>query len=194
MKNKNTLFVNLFGGPGTGKSTVMAHCFAELKWKEIDCEMATEYAKDKVWEGSEHILDNQFYVSAKQYHRLKRLKGKVDVVITDSPLLMGLYYGNKEPKEFRELLIKHFNTFNNLNIFLERVKKYNTNGRLQTEKQARNIDKEIMKIVNNHCLEIAKIPAEKENIEKIVDIIDYKLKQLKEQNNKKNGFLHFLNI
>jgi len=173
--NKNTLVVNFFAGPGTGKSTVMAHCFAELKWRGVDCEMSTEFAKDKVWEGSAHILDNQFYVSGKQYHRLRRLNGKVDVILTDSPLLLGMHYGNKEPKEFRDLLLKQFNSFNNLNIFLERKKVYNPNGRLQTESQAVAIDKEIMKIVNTCCGEIAKIPAERENIDKIVDLILSKL-------------------
>ena len=43
---KNTLVVNLFGGPGTGKSTTMAHVFAELKWRGYDCEMSNEYAKE----------------------------------------------------------------------------------------------------------------------------------------------------
>lgn len=173
---KHTLVVNFFAGPGTGKSTVMAHCFAELKWRGIDCEMSAEYAKDKVWERSEHILANQFYVSGKQYHRLRRLNGKVNVILTDSPLLLGLYYGNEEPQEFKDLLVKHFNSFNNLNIFLERMKEYNPNGRLQTEEQAKEIDKEIMKIVNVYCSEIAKIPASRENIEKIINLIEQKLR------------------
>lgn len=174
--NKKTLVVNLFAGPGTGKSTMMANIFAKLKWNGIDCEMAPEFAKDKVWEGSSHILNNQFYVSGKQYHRLQRLNGKVDVVITDSPLLLGLYYGNQEPQAFRDLLVHYFNTFDNLNIFLERIKLYNPNGRLQTEEQAREIDKEIMKIVNTHCGEIAKIRAVEENIQPIFELIVQRLK------------------
>ena len=176
MGMKHTLVVNFFAGPGTGKSTMMAHCFAELKWRGIDCEMSTEYAKDKVWERSEHILQNQFYVSGKQYHKLRRLNGKVEVILTDSPLLLGLYYGNEEPEEFKGLLVKHFNAFNNLNIFLQRKKSYNPNGRLQTEEQAKAIDEELMTIVNTHCEEIAKISAERESVDKIVKLIESKLK------------------
>jgi len=179
-KAKKTLVVNFFGGPGTGKSTVMAHCFAELKWLGIDCEMATECAKDKVWEGLGHILkDNQFYISGKQFYKINRLNGKVDVILTDSPLLLGLYYGRKEPKEFHDLLVKLFNKFNNLNIFLEREKDFNSNGRLQNEEQAKEIDKELHKIVNVHCGEIAKIPAIRENVERIIEIIEYKLESFK---------------
>ena len=171
--NKNTLVVNFYAGPGTGKSTTMAHCFAELKWKGYDCEMAPEYAKDKVWEDSTKILDNQFYVSGKQYHRLKRLVGKVEIILTDSPLLLGLYYGNEEPEEFRNLLVRHYHSFNNFDIFLLREKDYNPNGRLQTESQAREIDKEVEHIVLQHANDIvAKIASSKENIPKIVYLIE----------------------
>ena len=39
---KNTLIVNLFGGAGIGKSTLMARIFSELKVQGYDCEMVTE--------------------------------------------------------------------------------------------------------------------------------------------------------
>ena len=68
-----TLICNLFAGPGAGKSTMMAAVFAELKWRGIDCEMVTEYAKDKVWEGSPHVLDCQPYIFGKQSFRIHRM-------------------------------------------------------------------------------------------------------------------------
>ena len=39
------LIVNFFGGPSAGKSTICAHVFAELKWLNINCEIAPEFAK-----------------------------------------------------------------------------------------------------------------------------------------------------
>lgn len=170
--NKNTLVVNLFAGPGSGKSTIMAHVFAELKWKGIDCEMATEYAKDKVWEGSEHILDNQYYVSGKQYHKLKRLIGKVDVIITDSPILFGLIYGNEEPEEFHGLLVKYHNKFNNFNVFLKRTKEYNPNGRVQKNiEEAIEKDKEVRKMLLTKEIDYITVPASRDKIDWIVDEI-----------------------
>ena len=37
MENKNTIIVNLFAGPGAGKSTGAAYVFAKLKLAGIDC-------------------------------------------------------------------------------------------------------------------------------------------------------------
>ena len=46
----NTLVINLFSGPGVGKSTTAAMVFAKLKMNGVDCEMALEFAKEKVWD------------------------------------------------------------------------------------------------------------------------------------------------
>ena len=56
---KKTLIVNLFGGPGTGKSTMMAAIFAELKWQNIMSEMVPEIAKKYVWRDELHLLRDQ---------------------------------------------------------------------------------------------------------------------------------------
>jgi adenylate kinase family enzyme len=67
-----TLVVNLFAGPGSGKSTFCASVFAKLKILGIDSEMSLEYAKDIVWEESYQKLDHQIYIFGKQLHRLQR--------------------------------------------------------------------------------------------------------------------------
>lgn len=144
----NTLLVNLFGGPGTGKSTTAAGVFHQLKLQGVNCEMALEYAKDKVWEESEQVLDNQLYVFGKQFHRVWRLLGKVDIIITDAPLLNSiLYYEDKNPF-FPEMVLFEHNRLNNLDVLLERVKDYNPAGRLQTEEKARALDNKIKGILD----------------------------------------------
>jgi nicotinamide riboside kinase len=169
---KNTLIVNLYGGPGSGKSTMMASLFAKLKWNKIDCEMATEYAKDKVWENSIHILDDQLYVTAKQYHRLFRLNGKVDVILTDSPILLGTIYNETiKIQEFDILVYKLNEQFNNLNIFLERKKVFNPNGRLQTEEEAKTKDNEILNMLNKFNINTEYIVSENKSIDLIYNKI-----------------------
>ena len=45
-----TKVINLFGGPGAGKSTTAAGLFYEMKVRDIKCELVTEYAKDMTYE------------------------------------------------------------------------------------------------------------------------------------------------
>lgn len=115
--------INFFAGPGSGKSTVCAGLFSKLKLSGINCEMALEYAKDKVWEKSFRTLDNQIYVFGKQLHRIWRLKDQVDLVITDSPLLFSLIYDKTQNLKFKDLVVDQFNQFDNINYFINRKKK-----------------------------------------------------------------------
>lgn len=135
-----TLICNLIAGPGTGKSTTMAGAFSLLKLDGYNVEMAPEFAKDKVWEESFRTLDNQLYIFAKQHHRIWRLLGQVEVVITDCPLLLSLYYAKNASESFRQLVLEEHNRVESLNIFLTRQKIYNPKGRMQTEEEARTID------------------------------------------------------
>ena len=60
-----TKIINLFGGPGCGKSTTASGIFYELKKRGYECELSPEFAKDKVWEDSLRTLDDQIYIFGK---------------------------------------------------------------------------------------------------------------------------------
>jgi adenylate kinase family enzyme len=144
------LVINLFAGPGSGKSTTCAGIFSRLKLNNINCEMALEYAKEKVWENSLEILDDQIYVFAQQLHRLNILKNKVDVIITDSPLLLSMIY-NKEPNNiFSELVFNQFDKFENVNYYIERDENFNPKGRVQNLEQSIDKDNEIKILLDNN--------------------------------------------
>jgi len=140
------IVVNLTGAPGAGKSTGAAYVFSQLKMKGINCELVTEYAKDKVWEEDTTALNNQAYVFGHQLFRLTKLEGKVDVVITDSPILLSIIY-NKDVKRlgpaFNEVVKNCFESFDNINFFIHRVKPYNPAGRLQTEEESDKLSEDI---------------------------------------------------
>lgn len=142
------IVVNLFAGPGSGKSTTCAGLFAKLKLAGVNCEMALEYAKDKVWENSHEVLDDQIYVFGKQLHRIFRLKDKVEVIITDSPILLSIIYDKTKNPYFSALVLDQFNNFDNRNYFIDRDTVYNPKGRLQTEEEAKEIDKVLLDLLN----------------------------------------------
>ena len=167
MKKSDTLLINFYAGPGTGKSSSMAGVFSQLKWMGVNCEMAPEFAKEKVWEGSLNILDNQIYVFGKQLHTIHRLLGKVEVIITDSPLLLSIIYGKNECQEFKDLVLRIHSQLNTWNIFLLRQKAFNPSGRLQDENQAKEIDNRILKLLDDNKVPYDRYPTGKKFCEDI---------------------------
>ena len=117
-----------------------AALFARLKWLGVDCELAAEYAKDLVWEKRDKTFENQVYIFGKQHHRIFRLLGQVEVVITDSPLLLTPIYDGEKRKTLKKLVFEESNKCNNLNVLVTRRKDYNPNGRLHTESHAHRVD------------------------------------------------------
>lgn len=146
---KKPIVVNFLGGSGLGKSTMSASLFAHLKKQGVDCELITEYAKDKCWEESAKVLDNQPYVFGKQFHRLQRVADKVECCVTDSPLILSILY-NKEFPSLNPLVIECFNKFRNINILLKRTVGYNENGRLQTYEEASEMDRKLIGILEDN--------------------------------------------
>jgi len=166
----NTLILNLFGGPGTGKSTTAAGVFHKLKTSGVNCEMALEYAKDRVWEGSGHVLDNQLYVFGKQYHRVWRLLGKVDIVVTDAPILNSILYYHGDNPHFAEMVAFEHKKLNNFNVFLQRVKAFNPAGRLQDLEQSKALDAKIQDILKGWEEEYFSTPAAETSIDELVNM------------------------
>lgn len=175
MTKSKALVINMFGGPGAGKSTMAAHLFAELKWSGVNCELSTEFAKDKVWEESFKVLDSQIYIFGKQFHKLKRLEDKVEVIITDAPLLLSTIYNRENGESFNQVVVETFNSFNNINYFINRKKGYNPKGRMQTEDQSKEIDNSVHNALDKYEMDYSIIPGEREEITILRDQILAKL-------------------
>jgi len=88
----NTIVVEFYGGPSSGKSEAMARLFSLLKQRHIAAEMAPEYAKKWAYEGRQIDGLDEFYVFGKQVGAEAALLGKVAVVVTDRPVLMSSVY------------------------------------------------------------------------------------------------------
>lgn len=148
---KNTV-VNMFAGPGAGKSTTAAALFTLLKLHQgIQCELVPEFAKDLVWEERNHTFKNQHYIFSKQQHRIWRVSQKVDITITDSPILLSnIYRYSMTSETFRAFVLEEFERYNNINFFIERTKRYAKYGRNETEEEARKIDDIIKEYLSRH--------------------------------------------
>ena len=150
-KNKDLTVINLFGGPGSGKSTTAAGLFHLMKLKSFDVELVTEFPKDLVYQQRFNMFFEQDYIFAEQHHRQRRLvQYGVTYCVTDSPLLLSNFYADENYYSgFLEFTNNVFNSFNNINILVRRIKKYIAKGRNQTPEEARAIDLKTIELFFN---------------------------------------------
>ena len=172
-----TIIVNLFGAPGAGKSTGAAYIFSKIKMAGVNAELVTEFAKDKVWEESKEVFNNQIYIFGKQSFKISRVMNKVDVIITDSPIILSSFYNSDETiqEELDALVMKTFNSYNNMNYFIERVKPYQEKGRFQTEEESDQIADEISTLLDEKEIDYEVIAGDTEGYDYIVKQILHKL-------------------
>lgn len=154
---RQCLVVNLFGAPGSGKSTGAAYIFSRLKMAGINAELVTEFAKDKVWENDTEVFkpDNQCYLFGKQFYRMSRCRDKVSVIVTDSPLPLSAYYNESSVlgEAFNQTVMNCFNSFKNISYMVLRDKPYNPIGRRHSEAESNEIKGKLIEL-----LESRKIP------------------------------------
>jgi len=159
-----TKYINIFGGPGVGKSTTAALLFAEMKKSGLKAELVTEVAKDFVWEDRATTLSIQPYITIKQYRNLVRLNGKVDYVITDAPILLGCMYADKYapdlPPSYKQFIVDlHRQELNpSINLVLERVFDYDKTGRYQSKQEALQFDTDIRKVLVTNSVRYCTLP------------------------------------
>jgi hypothetical protein len=142
--------INLFAGPGAGKSTTAAWLYAQMKSDMFSVELIQEYVKSWAYDGREPSSFDQIYLFGKQMHSEDRvLKCGVHHTISDSPLFLSTCYCAKYNPELFEPLIQIERTierkYPSLNIYIERHSKpYVKEGRYQTYDEAKDMDKFIL--------------------------------------------------
>lgn len=140
----------------------------------INAELITEFAKDKTYEENLEALKNQVYMFGNQYFRISRCEGKVDVIVTDSPLLLSLIY-NKNPildENFENVVKKISNYYSNQkNYYIKRVSQYENSGRIHTEKESNEIADKILNMLQTENIEFKVINGDKQGYNEILNEI-----------------------
>lgn len=178
-----TLVVNFFAGPGAGKSTLAAGLFYRLKQCGINAELVREYAKELVWSGDYYTLSKQLVVSAEQYRRQCVLYGKVPVIVTDCPIILGCaYHDLDDPLMVRECLDEmlqvYFHRAWNLNYLVKREGTFDSNGRIHNVEQSVEYDQKILRLIRAMNVDIAREPfTRKIDLDILVNDVVGKLKE-----------------
>lgn len=153
--------INLYGGPGVGKSTLAAWLYASLKRDNFQVELVNEWIKSWAWQNIKPQGYDQVYVFAKQLRREEIILRQGISIITDSPLALQLAYSLKNfPHLFGPLnsLLDLFElTYPAIDILLDRVLdlEYQQEGRYHNQKEAIEIDRVIKEqLVNRKVLQM----------------------------------------
>jgi len=151
-QKKQALVVNLIGGPGCGKSIMSAKLFVKLKKKYISCDISFEYIKRKLREKALKVIESQIYIFGKQQFQLFTMRDEVEVIVTDSPIILSAIYDKTECPHLKALILKEFKSYRNLTYFIDRDEnvEYEQEGRYQDLKGAKEVDKMVKKFMDKN--------------------------------------------
>lgn len=185
----NTHVINLFAGSGAGKSTTAAGIFYLMKLHGFKVELVREYVKGWAWAGKPVGEFDQAYLLGKQSQYESALYGKVDYIVTDSPLLLSgiyeSYYGDGTRNgsttlalEFCRLAEQRGVTYHN--FWIERTKEFVQHGRYETEEQAREVDRFMQKYLEVKRIPLTRITAEDKDKARVIieHVINHPLGEL----------------
>jgi hypothetical protein len=176
-----TTVINMLGGSGVGKSTTAAGLYHEMKSNGYSVELVREYVKQWAWDGKKVGQYDQIYIFGKQARSEYMLYGKVDYIVTDSPILLApvyeKYYHDDSMTETAAIKfldkakrngVKHFN------FVLDRKKNFEAKGRYETEEQAKEVDRKVLEFLNENNVDYQYLECEeKDRINKIMKVIKH---------------------
>ena len=167
------LIVNLFGGPGAGKSTLAYELAGLLKRNGHNAELVVEYAKKVAYKKSTFEFTDQIYLIAKHNHNLKMLVDSgVEIIICDCSFLNTLVYCNTDQTIERQLAIDLYNRYSNIGFIIPRKDTYLQVGRHQTFDQAKALDsvfeRELGFLPEKERIDLTKLDLTKWNLTNLV--------------------------
>ena len=173
--------INLYAGPGAGKSTSAAYVFSRFKNLGKNAELVTEYAKSWAWEDRKIDQYAQLYFLGQQSRRESMLYNRADYIITDSPVLLGVYYAEKFcPKSISDGIRaatlgfysqSELDGHKHIHILLKRKSSYETAGRYQTQDEAIDMDSGIKEMLDRLQIKYKKCNTNDDSLNSLVNNI-----------------------
>jgi hypothetical protein len=173
--------INFHAGPGTGKSTSSAYLYSLFKSIPLNAELVREYVKIWTYDGRQISPYDQIYFMCKQIRYESMLFNKVDYIITDSPVLISLYYSifcsPPAIAEGVEQMVKSYykqselDGHKHVHIFLNRTKPYLQIGRFQGEEAAKLIDKQMHEMLVLYNIPFIECGTSQQELDKLFNSI-----------------------
>lgn len=180
-QERKTTIINLYGGPGTGKSTNAAYLYYLLKIQHKNAELVREYVKNWAWEGRKININDQIYFLGKQIRLESLVYGKVDWVVTDSPIIMNLFYANLYCTPTIAAGVKsqvlafykqaEDDGHKHIHVYLNRTKAYSREGRYQSEEEAKQLDGVLKKLLVDLDIPIIEVDTDDSELKTLLEKI-----------------------
>jgi hypothetical protein len=175
--------INLFGGPGIGKSSIASGLTYKLKKKHITCDNPYEFPKQLAWDENHSAIRDQLYVLANQHRGIVKSFSKVDYIILDSPILLSLVYrsaytGLEYPatlygESFDKMVLDIHNQYDSVNIVLKRTEGgYNEKERYQTLSESIRLDTEIENVLVKNNISYHIVEVGEKTVDDILKILN----------------------
>lgn len=161
--------ISLFGGPGISKSTTAAYLFSSFKHISVTTnsgftsELVQEYVKAWAYEKRCPSGFDQWFLFTQQVRAEELpLKNGVRYIITDSPLILNVFYARKYAVPGWQFLfglaLEFEKKYPSYNLLLERGdRQYVKSGRFETEEEAKDIDKELEEFLSTNNIVYKKV-------------------------------------
>ena len=174
--------INIFGGPGIGKSSIAAGITYKLKRNHISCDQPYEFPKLLAWDDNHSAIQDQLYVLANQHRGIVKSYGKVDYIVLDSPILLSLTYrnyykGTEYPsslygESFDKMVLDTFNQYDNINIVLDRADGVHNNiERYQNLEESKELDIVIENSLIENNIPFHKIKVNDNTVDNIMKLV-----------------------
>ena len=175
--------INIFGGPGIGKSSIAAGVTYKIKKNHISCDQPYEFPKLLAWDNNHSAIQDQLYVLANQHRGIVKSYGKVDYIVLDSPILLSLTYrnyykGTEYPsslygESFDKMVLDTFNQYDNINIVLDRADGvHNNDERYQNLEESKELDGVIENSLIENNIPFHKIKVDDDTVDNIIELIN----------------------
>jgi hypothetical protein len=144
-----TTLINIYAGPGAGKSTLASGVFHQLKLNHASVELVHEAAKEMCWHGDPiNAPWDEFYLFGCQVKSEGALYGKVDYIVAERPLGLSLAYvqGQYDLLYAVETMftvvksLRRQHGVKTIDLHVIRNSTYQQQGRYHDEEQALDID------------------------------------------------------
>ncbi len=186
--DRQTLVVSAFGGPGSGKTVACMDICQQLKKRGYNAEYVSEVAKDYVYDENYEMLDgsaeHQYDMLQEQLKRVDRYMGKVDFVVTDSPVLLNGIYNRQLTPEYEHQILQLHEQYNNFVFFVNRDEShFQMEGRIHDLEESMEKDEQIRALLDKNKIYYGTY--EHKTVDKIVDNSIHTLNRIRNQHENK---------